>query len=106
MKILTVFKGYWHRFINKYLPTRLPVGMEQLDIFCEKALSIYNIPDLPSYRHAIAAMIMHMGPTIDRVTLYHIARSIRKAQSNQVCYELIQRLKEDEKAANAEPIQV
>jgi hypothetical protein len=56
-------------------------------------------------------MVMHLGPQTTSVKKYWIACSIRKAQANQVAFEVIQKIKEEEKkakdeAANAQPVQV
>lgn len=51
---------------------------------------------MPSYRHAIATMIMHLGPTTSRKSNYYFASSIRKAMANQIAYQVIQDLKADE----------
>jgi GR25 family glycosyltransferase involved in LPS biosynthesis len=84
--------------IFAFFPQRLPVGAESFNKFCDSIFAIYDIPDLPSYRNAIATMIMHLSPTTDRKATYYFAKSIRKAMANQVAYEIIQKLREDQKA--------
>lgn len=79
------------------LPSQLPMGMQDLDRFCISIFNTYDLPDMPSYRHAIATMIMHLGPTQSRAAKKYFAISIKKAMSNQVAYELILKIKEDEK---------
>jgi hypothetical protein len=81
MKLLTPFKKIRHQFASP-----LPIGMEAFDAWCEKIFTLYKLPDNPSYRHAIATMIMHLGPTKDKAPLSYFAKSVRKAMSNQIAH--------------------
>lgn len=44
---------------------------------------------------------MHLGPQQNTVKRTFIAKSIKKAQANQVAFEQIQKLKEEQKAKEA-----
>jgi len=94
LKLKYLFK----RLIWAIVPSKLPVGLEYLNKFSTETLAVYDIPTLPSYYHAIASMIMHLGPQQTHVRRGHIAKTIFKAMSNQVAFEQIQRLKEEAKA--------
>lgn len=88
------------RFLRQFLglfPTKLPKGLEEFEVFAKDIFDLYDIPDFPSYRQAIATMVMHMPPTTHRKSKHHFMRAIRKAQANQVCYEVIQQIREEEK---------
>ena len=88
--------------------TQLPIGVTEFNAFCDKVFSTYGIPSLPSYKHAIASMIQHLGPQVDRAPLIFFSISIHKAQANQVAFEVMQQINKDEKAKNAasnEPVQ-
>jgi hypothetical protein len=82
--------GYW--------PTDLPVGMTDLENFASDIFETYDIPDKRSYRHAVATMIMHLGPQTNKVPKMYFVKSIRKAMANQIAFEKIQAIKEEEKA--------
>lgn len=82
--------------LRGYFPSALPKGAKEFDVFIESILETYNLPDMPSYRHAVASMIMHLGPQTSTKSKIFFARSIRKAMSNQVAYEKIQELKDAE----------
>jgi hypothetical protein len=94
LKLKYLFK----RLIWALVPSKLPVGLNALDAFSTETLAVYDIPTLPSYYHAIASMIMHLGPQQVKVKRSFIAASIRKAMANQVAFEQIQKLKEEQKA--------
>lgn len=55
-----------------------------------------------SYREAVATMIMHLPPIMSHASLLYFGRSIRKAQSNQVAYQMIQELKAEFKKEEEE----
>lgn len=77
-------------------PSKLPTGTADFDSWAVSIFTTYNLPDMPSYRNAIASMIMHLGPTTDKKPLLFFAKAVRKAQANQIAYEEIQKLKQAE----------
>jgi hypothetical protein len=88
-----------HRFFMKikaFFPTWLPMGEKDFDHFATTVLTTYNLPDLPSYRHAIAASMMHLPPTQAKKSIRYFGFIVRKAVSNQIAYEKIQSLKKQE----------
>jgi hypothetical protein len=91
-------------FLAKYaqkllglFPAPLPKGASEFDSFCKKVLSTYSLPDEPSYRHTIATMILQLSPTTATKSPHYFAVSVRKAMSNQVAYNAIQMIREEEK---------
>ena len=89
LKALKKFKGLF--------PHPLPCkGISDLDKYSDEIFATYDLPDLPSYRNAIASMIMHLGPTCAWKAPYFFAISVRKAMANQIAYEKIQLLKKEE----------
>jgi hypothetical protein len=80
-----------------FVPVKLPVGLAEFNKFYEHLISVYNLPDLPSYRQAVATMIMHLPPTISKKAPVFFAASIKKAMANQVAYDVIQAIRESEK---------
>lgn len=83
-------------WIRGLFSSRLPLGAEEFDTFCESILSTYDIPPFPSYRRAIASMIMHLGPTTTHVPKMFFAKSIKKAMANEVAFNKIQQFKQEE----------
>lgn len=88
----TIIKKNVKKLMN-FLPVTLPQTGAEFDEFCTSILETYGFDDNPSYRHAIATMIMHQGPTISRKPKHYFAVAVKKAIANQVAYEKIQSLK-------------
>jgi hypothetical protein len=101
MKFGEVFEKFLAKVMGR-LPNALPKGMWEFDNFAQQIFYTYDLPDLPSYRQAIATMIMHLPPQTDRVPLVYFAKSLRKSMANQIAYETIQQIKEAEKSTAAE----
>lgn len=89
-------KQLYQRIRGRF-PSALPKGSKEFDDFVDSILDIYNIPDLPSYRNAIATIIMHLGPITTHKAKKFFAASIHKAMANQVAYEKMQEIRETEK---------
>ncbi len=107
------FKQFWLKLVGLIYPSQIPVGVPAMEKFSNDVLDLYKIPNLPSYHHAIASMVMHMGPQQTRVRKGFIAKTLHKAMANQVAFSILQKLKEqeDQKAnveakATHEPVQV
>lgn len=94
-QILQTLKKSFH-IIKGFFPSALPTGLRALDEFSTSIFETYDLPDLPSYRHAIASMIMHLSPTTAYKPKRFFALSVKKAMSNQIAYEKIQSLKKQE----------
>lgn len=84
--------------IKAQFPSKLPIGAKEFDDFATSILQTYNLPDLPSYRHAIATMIMHLPTTTAYKSKAFFATSVLKAMANQVAYAKIQEIKDAEQS--------
>jgi hypothetical protein len=80
-----------------FFPQRLPDGMTAFKNWGEDILEIYGLPNEADYMHALATMIMHLGPTIHRKPPFYFFRSIKKTQANQIAYAVIQAIKEEKR---------
>lgn len=58
---------------------------------------------MPSYRHAIASMILHLDTLITHKPKRFFAKAIRKSMANQVAFEKIQLLKDKPEAQENPP---
>lgn len=81
-------KRLYQLFLGMF-PKQLPIGTAELNQFCADIFGLYVIPDLPSYRLAIATMIMHLGPQTAFKSPFWFFKSIRAAQSKEVAYQLV-----------------
>lgn len=89
-----------------FLPSKLPVGLDQFESYCSSIFETYSLPDLPSYRNAIATMIMHLAPTSFYKPKFYFAKSVKKAMANQTAYEVIQRIRDEEKKKEQEALEL
>lgn len=74
------------------MPHKIPVGKKEFITFCDKIFKVYNLPDMPSYRRAIATKIMHLGDLTTHKPLSYFAKHVRSAMGKQLSYEMIQEL--------------
>lgn len=87
-------------YISSFFPTALPRGTGEFEDFAQSIIDTYKLPDLPSYRHAIASMIMHLPPTCHRAAKRFFAKSVLKAMANEVSYAKIQEYRDAMKEAD------
>ncbi len=76
-----------------FFPSALPVGVDQFNGFADSIFDLYGLPNLPSYKHAIASIVMHLGPTTAYKSKFFFSLTIKKSMANQIAYEVIQSLK-------------
>lgn len=85
------------KVLRGYFPEALPLNAEWMKRFTEDILTTYGLPDMPSYRQAIGTVVMHLGQQTNYKSKHFFAKTVRKAISNQLAYEMLQELKEQEK---------
>lgn len=83
------------RLLRGVIPQRNPIGRTELELFTTAVLELYNIPNLGSYRSALAAMILQ-DKRLYRSKL-SFALAIRKAQANETAYQIMQEIRKQEK---------
>ncbi len=95
-----IFLVLYHVFLTTLcrFPTKLPVGMQAFEDWFLSICQAYGLPDDRSYKNAVSTMIMHLGPTCDRKPRAYFAKAIRKSMSNQVAYEVIEQIRNQQKA--------
>lgn len=76
--------------IRGRFPSALPQTKDGFHAFIDSILDIYDLPDMPSYRHAIASMVLHLDPLAIKKPKYYFAASVKKAMANQIAYDIIQ----------------
>lgn len=83
--------------VRNIFPSLLPTTKEEFDVFFSSIFSSYGFPDKDEYKHAISTMVMHLDPTQTMKPKSYFARSIKKAQANQVAYAIIQEINKKQK---------
>lgn len=91
--------------LRGFFPKALPTGMTELNAYTDWILETYDLPKFPSYRQSVAAMIMHLGTHVTAKPPRFFARGIKKAMANQVAYEVIQEIRQEEKKKNEAVVQ-
>lgn len=98
-------KSRFKRLVSKlrgFFPEKLPTGIQDYEKFMKSIFEDYSIPEESSYTNAVATMIMHLDPTTDKKSRYYFAKSIRKAQANQIAYHFIMKIRDDNKKQELE----
>jgi hypothetical protein len=90
--ILRPFKKLKSKFKEE-----LPRSRPAMDAFFTDIIKTYDLPDMPSYRNAMAVMIMNMGSETIKQSKFSFAKAIKKAMSNQVAYSVIEEIREQQK---------
>lgn len=103
-KLFKKIKHFFKRLLA-HIPTRLPISFEQMDIWYRDIVETFNLPDAPTYKRALVSMIMQQDATTIRVPKYYFAKSVWKAMSGQIAYEVVHAInkleEENMKAAKA-----
>lgn len=83
-----------------FIPMKLPTKLDEFNSFCWKICDIYGLPaNEESYQHTLATMIMHHKQTSCYKSPQSFASAIKKAQANEVAFEIIQRFNDKKKEA-------
>lgn len=75
--------------------------MEQFEAFTNDILQTYDLPDEPSYKHAIGATVMHLGPLVTYKPKSYFGKAVTKAMANHAAFEGMQKFKKEEAAFEA-----
>src|SRR5271165_4231925 len=103
---------FWQRILDwcwGVLPRALPIGAKAFDDYCTRVFRVWGFPDNPSYRNAIAKMILHFGPQTWRKAPYFFAISLRAGQAREVAWNFTEdaraeaKRQADEAKAAAQP---
>ena len=93
--------------LMSYLPTRLPVGMDEFQSWAKDILDIVGpIADEKSLKFTLASMIMHLSPLKDKygtlpgyVPKQHFVQGLIKACANQVANQVVYDIKTEQAEA-------
>lgn len=74
-------------------PKKLPLTTAEFNDYFSLLVDVYGVPCLPSYRQTFATMVMHLDQTKAHKSPSFFAKAIKKAQANQVAYEVIDQIR-------------
>lgn len=81
--------------ILSLVPTRLPVGMAELDIYCDEVIELTGpLADRDSMIFVIATTIMHLGPQRSHVPKNYFVRTLLVAAAKQLSSQAFQDVKQ------------
>lgn len=82
-----------------YIPTPLPIGMEEFNVWAKSVLALTNLPDNDSTRFALASTIPHQKAERFRVPKILFANMLQKSAANQIGGAVMHELKEKQRLA-------
>lgn len=89
------------QFIKKFkslFPSPLPSGMTEFESYATEILELAGAPHNDSTVHAVAVMIMHLGPLESSPPKNKIVRQIRKGMANEVAQQVFVNMQEKHRA--------
>lgn len=84
--------------IKHLWPEKIPISQDELNQLISEVICAEDVPNDPTYHHAIAAAVMHLGPVTHRKARRFFAKSIRRSIANQVAFNKIEALRDEAKA--------
>ena len=88
-------------------PRALPMGMAEFEEWSDRIISGALVPASPrSLKFALAEMVMHLKPTESHCADAYFIHCLRKGATNQVCWQVMQDYKAQQKAENEELIKL
>jgi hypothetical protein len=79
--------------IKALLPSKLPQGVTEFNLWADEIIEIYDMPNNDSIRFALATALMHLGPTDAYKPKEYFGRILIKGAAGQVAYGMMQELK-------------
>lgn len=76
-------------------PEKLPITGDEMNVLIKDVIFAEGIPDNPTYHHAIATALMHLGPVTHRKARRFFSKSIRRSIANQVAFNIIDALRKE-----------
>lgn len=83
-----------YRIAKTFIPELLPQSPAQFDTWATEILSVANLPDNDSFRHALASQLMHLGDRVTHAPKRYFIKLLFKAITNQTAFQIMQELKE------------
>ncbi len=86
---------------NKFMalfPSKLPTNSQQFKQWSNDIFKIYDLENRPNNSHALASLIMHLGPTTMHKSKKYFSLAIMKSMANEAAFETIQALRKEEEA--------
>lgn len=84
-----------------FLPSPVPQGVTEFEVWAKSIIDIYGFPDNDSVRFALATMILHSGPSAAYAPKHRFAIMVKAGAAKQVASFVFQEIKTKQKQAEA-----
>ena len=86
--------------IKSYVPSRLPQGMKEFDVWVNDVSLLSELPINDKLKKVIGTLILQMPPSTNYCSKNFVVSLVQKAAANQVSVEVLSLLDEKEKHEN------
>jgi hypothetical protein len=84
-------------YILSFLPTKLPIGREDFNVWSASVIRLAGVPDNHTTRFALGVILMHFEVAKYTPTKRFFAKQLRKGAANEVAHAVISEIKEEQK---------
>lgn len=100
MNVLNNIKKYLLSLLT-YIPTRLPQGMAEFDVFVDSMIKIADFPtdSVDDIKFVVATLVMHLGPTAAYKPKRYFILAVKAGAAKQVASGVFQEIKYKQQAA-------
>ena len=92
-------------FLMLFVPEQMPQSDLALESFIQGVCKGGGYPINDSFRHAVAASMLHIDSSKIYVTKYSFIKMLKRAEAAQAAYNLIQQVKANDKEAAASKVE-
>lgn len=89
-------------WLNSFIPEKLPQGMTQFNRWVDEISYLSGLPNNDKLRKVISQLIISLPPQMAYVKKRYIVTTIQKAAANQVAFETLSLLDEQQQEKSKE----
>ncbi len=93
------------RLLSSYIPQRLPQTGAAFEAWLKEVIALAGVPDSDSYRQAISTAVMQLQDLKNNQSKQYFVKVIQKRISAQLAYNVIDSIREKEKAQREQSLQ-
>lgn len=92
----------WLIWLNSFIPEKLPQGMTEFNRWVDEISYLSGLPLNDKLRKVISQLIISLPPQMAYVKKRHIVQTIQKAAANQVAFETLSLINEQQQEKSTE----
>lgn len=81
------------RFVKSFLPSKLPVGKTEFDVWASDIIALAGAPDNDSFRFALATMVLHTPANRFHAPKRSFVIEMKKGMANEVASFVMHEMK-------------